>query len=81
MLRLMGLTLMLLVIGLPAWSLTEARLLNQSSSGQTVLFNLGSLDGIREGDYAVVVKQIRSVENRELRFIPVAKAMIPDPLS
>ena len=70
----MGLTLMLLVIGLPAWSLTEARLLNQSSSGQTVLFNLGSLDGIREGDYAVVVKQIRSVENRELRFIPVAKA-------
>lgn len=64
----------LIVISLPAWALTEARLLNQSATGQTVVFNLGSLDGITEGDYAVVVKQIRSLDSRDLRLVPAAKA-------
>jgi hypothetical protein len=74
MLRMMGLAILLLVITLPALALTEARLLNQSTSGQTVVFNLGFHDGIKEGDFAIVVKQIRSLENRNLRYLPVAKA-------
>src|SRR5437899_2994863 len=36
MLRMMGLAILLIVITMPAWGLTEARLLNQSTSGQTV---------------------------------------------
>jgi hypothetical protein len=74
MLRKMGLTILLLVIYFPAWGLTEARLMNQSTSGQTVVFNIGFHDGIREGDYAVVVKQIRELDGRDLRLVPVAKA-------
>ncbi len=74
MLRKMGLAILLLVIMLPAWGLTEARLLNQSSSGQTVLFNIGFHDGIKEGDYGVVVKQVRDLDSRDLRLVPVAKA-------
>jgi len=59
---------------MPVWALTEARLLNQSSTGQTAVFNLGSLDGIAEGDYAVVVKQIRSLDEKDLRLVLAAKA-------
>lgn len=65
--------LMLLVTQVHA--LNEARLLNLSKSGQTVLFNLGIHDGVREGDYAVIVKEIRPIEGtRDLRIVPVAKA-------
>ncbi len=64
--------LMLLVTN--AFALNEARLLNLSKSGQTVLFNLGIHDGVREGDYAVIVKEIRELNTRDLRIVPVAKA-------
>lgn len=64
--------LMLLVT--EAFALNEARLLNLSKSGQTVLFNLGIHDGVREGDYAVIVKEIRELDTRDLRIVPVAKA-------
>lgn len=74
MLRMTVLAILLIVITLPAWCLTEARLLNQSSSGQTVVFNLGIHDPIKNGDYAIIVKQIRSLESRDLRLVPVAKA-------
>lgn len=74
MLRMTVYAILLIVITLPAWALTEARLLNQSSSGHTVVFNLGIHDGVKSGDYAVIIKQIRSLENRDLRLIPVAKA-------
>jgi hypothetical protein len=57
-----------------SWALTEARLLNQSRSGQTALFNLGSQDGLRQGDYAILVKQIKDLDSRELRLVPVARA-------
>ena len=60
MLRMTIYAISLIVITLPAWAVSEARLLNQSASGKTVVFNLGGLDGIRSGDYAVVVKQIHS---------------------
>lgn len=64
--------LMLLVSN--AFALNEARLLNLSKTGQTVLFNLGIHDGVREGDYAVIVKEIRELDSRDLRIVPVAKA-------
>ena len=74
MLRMTVYAILLIVIALPAWGLTEARLLNQSTSGQTVVFNLGIHDGVKSGDYAVIVKQIRSLDDRDLRLVPVAKA-------
>jgi hypothetical protein len=57
-----------------AFALNEARLLNLSKTGNTVLFNLGIHDGVREGDYAVIVKEIRPLDTRDLRIVPVAKA-------
>lgn len=65
---------LLLVNAGTAWSLSEARLLGMSRSGQTALFNLGVHDGVVEGDFAVVVKEIRDLESRNLRIVPVAKA-------
>lgn len=65
---------LLIVTVTPVWSLSGARLLGQSKSGQTALFNLGVHDGVVEGDFAVIVKEIRSLETRDLRLIPVAKA-------
>ena len=66
--------LLLFVISLPAWALPEARLLNMSSSGKSAVFNLGVHDGIEEGDYAVIVKQVREVNDPDLRLVPAAKA-------
>lgn len=70
----MLINLILLVVTSSAWALSGARLLNQSSSGQTALFNLGAYDGVKEGDFAVIVKEIRSLDKRDLRIVPVAKA-------
>lgn len=67
-------TLMLLIVAFPAWGLSGARLIGQSASGQTALFNLGIHDGVKEGDFAVIVKQIRDMNQRDLRVVPVAKA-------
>lgn len=74
MLRMTVYAISLIVMMSSAWALTEARLLSQSSTGQTVVFNLGIHDGIKDGDYAVVVKQIRSGDVRDLRVVPVARA-------
>lgn len=68
-------TVLLMLLVTHALALNEARLLNLSRSGQTILFNLGIHDGVREGDYAVIVKEIRPIEGtRDLRIVPVAKA-------
>lgn len=68
-------TLMLLVVVIaPAWAFSEARLLGNSTSGQTALFNLGIHDGVKEGDFAVIVKEIRDLDKRDLRVVPVARA-------
>lgn len=73
MLRIMsGVVLLIVTIGVQA--MTEGRLLSQSSSGQTVVFNLGVHDGIKEGDYAVLAKRIQDVDVKDLRVVPVAKA-------
>jgi hypothetical protein len=66
--------LMLQLAAAQTWALSGARLINQSKSGQTALFNLGIHDGIKEGDFAVIVKEIRSLDRRDLRLVPVARA-------
>jgi hypothetical protein len=66
--------LVMLLVTTPSWAYKEGRLLGQSTSGQTVVFNLGHLDGLVEGDYAVIVKEIRSLDFKDLRLVPVAKA-------
>jgi hypothetical protein len=58
----------------PVYALNEVRLLNLSSSNQTALFNLGSFDGVKEKDFAVIVKEIRSLDSIDLRVVPVARA-------
>jgi hypothetical protein len=65
---------LLVVITTPSWGLNGAKLLGLSKSGQTALFNLGSHDAAKEGDYAVIVKEIRSLDSRDLRIVPVARA-------
>lgn len=66
--------LMLLLVTSVGYSLTEGRLLNLSASRQTAVFNLGYHDGIREGDYAVIVKDIQSPDKSGIRVTPVARA-------
>ncbi len=66
--------LLMLVAIESAWGLSGARLLYQSSSGHTVAFNLGLFDGVKEGDFAVIVKEIRDLQARDLRLVPVARA-------
>jgi hypothetical protein len=75
MLRKMNLAIVLWFFFTPSgWARTESRLLALSTSGSTALFSLGSLDGVREGDYGVILKQIRSLSSRDLRLVPVARA-------
>lgn len=70
----MFLFLMPLLVAVDSFALSEARLIGQSKSGQTALFNLGSNDSVKEGDYALIVKEIRNLNERNLRLVPVAKA-------
>lgn len=62
------------LVALKSFALDEARLLKQSKSGQTALFNMGSHDGVAEGDYAVIAKEIRAQDFQGLRVVPVARA-------
>ena len=63
-----------LVVTVPSWALTESRLLATSSSGRTALFNIGLQDGIKDGEFAIILKQIREINVRDLKVVPVAKA-------
>lgn len=63
-----------MLVVFPLWAAQEARLLKRSQSGQSAVFNLGSFDGVKEGDFAVVVKKIRDLDLRDLRVVPVARA-------
>jgi hypothetical protein len=63
-----------IVVCLQAWALTESRLLGISSSGTTALFNIGVHSSINSGEYAIVLKQIRDINVRDLKVVPVAKA-------
>lgn len=52
----------------------EVRLLSQSASGQTIMLNIGHLEGIRPGEFAAILKPIRSPQEIDLRMVPVGKA-------
>ncbi len=73
MLRMLFCVVLLVLTG-QVWSSTEARLLARSSGGTTALFNLGNHDNIRPGDYAIIVKPVKNLENKDLRLVPAAKA-------
>lgn len=48
--------------------------MSQSASGQTILFNIGHLEGIKAGEFAAILKPIRRPEEMDLRMVPVGKA-------
>lgn len=52
----------------------EVRLLSQSASGQTIMFNIGHLEGVKAGEFAAILKPIRSPNEIDLRMVPVGKA-------
>ena len=54
----------------------EARLINQSTSGQTVVTDLGVHDGLKNGDFGIILKKIHNVNARDLRIVPAAKARV-----
>lgn len=62
------------VMAVSVWAQTESRLLATSSSGRTALFNIGLQDGIKAGEFAIILKQIRDINVRDLKVVPVAKA-------
>lgn len=56
--------------------LAEARLLSKSSSGQSVLFNIGELDSVKVGDFGVIMRRISEQDKIAIRVIPVASARV-----
>jgi len=66
--------LVLLLVTVNAMALTGARLIGQSTSGQTAVFNLGMHDGVRDGDFAVIVREVRNPKIRDMRLVPIAHA-------
>lgn len=52
----------------------EVRLLSQSASGQTIMLNIGHLEGVKTGEFAAILKPIRSPQEIDLRMVPVGKA-------
>ena len=66
---------MLLIAMMPsAWAIFGSRLIGMSQSGQTLLFDIGEQEGrLREGDFGVVIKEIKDPNARDLRLVPVGK--------
>ena len=67
------LSLLMLMVGSSLWALPEGRLLRESETGQTVLFTLGLQDGLSQGEFGVVVKEIATPDTPDLRLVPVAR--------
>lgn len=67
-------TFLLLVIVSPVWGMLEARLVGLSTSGKTVVLNLGKADKLIVGEHAVLVQQVRDLDEKDLRVIPIARA-------
>jgi len=51
----------------------EARITTISPSGKTAIINMGSIEGVKEQDYAVLVKKVRDLKDSTMRLVPVAK--------
>lgn len=65
--------LILLLLTFNSLALTETRLLQISSSGQTVVFDAGMHERLKDGEFGIVLKQIKNIEEDALRVVPVAK--------
>lgn len=64
----------LLLLSFNSLALTQTRLLQLSSSGQTVVFDAGVHERLRTAEFGIVLKQIRDIHDQDsLRVIPVAK--------
>lgn len=65
----------LLLLTFNSLALTETRLLELSKSGETLLFDAGEHERLREGEFGIIVKQIADLDDpHSLRVVPVAKA-------
>ncbi len=64
----------MLLFAQTAFGQVEVRLISQSASGQTILFNIGHLEGIKAGEFAAILKPIRNPQDIDLRMVPVGKA-------
>lgn len=56
--------------------IAEARLLSKSTSGKTVLLNVGDLEKIRVGDHGVIMRRIAEQDAPAMRLIPIARGRI-----
>lgn len=54
----------------------ETRLLSKSSSGSTLLLNIGDLDNVKTGDHGIILRRIRAQDVMAIRIIPVAKGRV-----
>lgn len=64
----------LLLFASAVYAQVEVRLLRQSASGQTLIFNIGHLEGIKTGEFAAILKPIRDPQAADLKMVPVGKA-------
>ncbi len=54
----------------------ETRLLSKSSSGSTLLLNVGDLDNVKTGDHGIILRRIRAQDVMAIRIIPIAKGRV-----
>lgn len=64
----------LLLLSFNSLALTETRLLELSSSGETLLFDAGLHERLKEGEFGILVKRIADLDDtHSLSVVPVAK--------
>lgn len=64
----------LLLLSFNSLALTQTRLLQVSTSGQTLVFDAGVHERLKENEFGVVLKQVKSLNNQNaLRVVPVGK--------
>ena len=65
----------LLLLSFNSLALTQTRLLQVSTSGQTVVFDAGVHEKLKENEFGIILKQVTSLNNQNaLRVVPVGKA-------
>ncbi len=54
----------------------EARLLSKSSTGKTVLLNVGAWESVNTGDFAVLMRRVGPGDGKGMQVVPVAKGRV-----
>lgn len=54
----------------------EARLLSKSSTGSTLLLNIGDLDNVKTGDHGILMRRIRAQDVMAIRVVPIARGRV-----